>query len=82
MKEIGKLYVNEKGSIIVLCTGELKEKRTFCGTIVQISKGMNFFKLGHHSNTWSDAYFEEYDGELQIDNKTWEKFTTPGESMG
>ena len=82
MKEVGKIYINNSGAIFVLCTGEEREKRTFCGTIIKMQGRFSNFKVGDHSNTWSDSVFSEYEGKLELDNMDWIKDTFPSTNMG
>ena len=72
----GKLYSNKEGNMVLMCTGlGVKPKwgnyETMSAVVVHQFDEFSEIKVGATSDTWNAKYFEEYKGEIVLNNENW-----------
>jgi len=84
-KKIGKLYShthtenrNDKKiiyRIIIMCTGMGDSDRKISGVVVDQTDEFSDFQIGDYSNSWTfiQGFYEEYKGEVLLNNKNWKE---------
>lgn len=63
----GKLYINNRSTIIVLCTNTSKRIDKFTGTVVWSETAI--CEQGYHSTTWIKNRFKEHTSSIDLKGK-------------